>query len=117
MASVAVIVADPKQSGVKRLKQERIALPEEIDNASICDEIVGSSAALKKCCLLRIRLLPQTRPYWSRAKPGTGKELVARAIHKRSRRSDLLSASTVLARRRMHNRSKLTFVGSSRHES
>ena len=85
MASVAVIVADPKQSGV-RLKQERIALPEEIDNASICDEIVGSSAALEEVLSLAYKVAPTDATVLVTGETGTGKELVARAIHKRSRR-------------------------------
>ena len=85
MASVAVIMADPKQSGV-RLKQERIALPEEIDNASICDEIVGSSAALEEVLSLAYKVAPTDATVLVTGETGTGKELVARAIHKRSRR-------------------------------
>ncbi len=47
MASVAVIMADPKQSE-ERVEQESVALPEEIDKRSMCDEIVGSSGVLQK---------------------------------------------------------------------
>ena len=57
MASVAVIMADPKQSE-ERLKHESVALPEEIDKGSMCDEIVGSSGALQKVLSLVSKVAP-----------------------------------------------------------
>jgi len=86
MASVAVIMADPKQSE-ERLKHESVALPEEIDNGSMCDEIVGSSGALQKVLSLVSKVAPTDATVLITGETGTGKELVARAIHRRSRRS------------------------------
>ena len=86
MASVAVIMADPKQSE-ERLKQESVALPEEIDKGSMCDEIVGSSGALQKVLSLVSKVAPTDATVLITGETGTGKELVARAIHRRSRRS------------------------------
>ena len=86
MASVAVIIADPKQSGV-RLKQERDALPEEIDRGSMCSEIVGSSDALREVLSLVSKVAPTDANVLVTGETGTGKELVARAIHIRSHRS------------------------------
>ena len=86
MASVAVIMLDPKQSE-ERLKHESVALPEEIDNGSICDEIVGSSGALQKVLSLVSKVAPTDATVLITGETGTGKELVARAIHRRSRRS------------------------------
>src|ERR1700692_3180869 len=86
MASVAVIMADPKQSE-KRLKHESVALREEIDKRSMCDEIVGSSGALQKGLSLVSKVAPSNAMVLITGETGTGKELVARAIHKQSHRS------------------------------
>jgi formate hydrogenlyase transcriptional activator len=86
MASVAVFVANPKQPE-ERLKHSRIALREEIDKASMCDEIVGTSAALRKIHSLVSKVAPTDATVLVTGETGTGKELVARAIHRRSPRS------------------------------
>jgi transcriptional regulator with GAF, ATPase, and Fis domain len=86
MASVAVIMADPMQTE-ERLKQESVALPEEVDKGSMCDEIVGSSGALQKALSLVSKVAPTDATVLITGETGTGKELVARAIHRRSRRS------------------------------
>src|SRR6266702_3956482 len=86
MASVAVSMADAKQSE-ERLKHESVALPEEIDKGSMCDEIVGSSGALQKVLSLVSKVAPTDSTVLLTGETGTGKELIARAIHKRSRRS------------------------------
>ena len=86
MASVAVFIADPKQSE-ETLKHENVALREEIDRGSMCDEIVGSSGALQKVLSLVSKVAPTDATVLITGETGTGKELVARAIHRRSRRS------------------------------
>jgi len=86
MASVAVVIADPKQSE-ERLKHESVALPEEIDKGAMCDEIVGSSGALQKVLSLVSKVAPTDATVLVTGETGTGKELVARAIHRQSRRS------------------------------
>jgi transcriptional regulator with GAF, ATPase, and Fis domain len=85
MASVAAIMAVPKQSEAT-LKHESVALPEEIDKRSMCDEIVGSSDALQKALSLVSKVAPTDATVLVTGETGTGKELVARAIHSRSRR-------------------------------
>jgi transcriptional regulator with GAF, ATPase, and Fis domain len=86
MASVAVIMADPRQSE-ERLKHESVALPEEIDKGSMCNEIVGSSGALQKVLSLVSKVAPTDATVLITGETGTGKELIARAIHRQSRRS------------------------------
>src|SRR5947209_8751932 len=86
MASRAIFIADPKQSE-ERLKHESVALPEVIDKGSMCDEIVGSSGALQKVLSLVSKVAPTDATVLITGETGTGKELVARAIHRRSRRS------------------------------
>jgi formate hydrogenlyase transcriptional activator len=86
MASFAVSMADPKQSE-ERLKHESFTLPGEIDKGSMCDEIVGSSGALQKVLSLVSKVAPTDATVLVTGETGTGKELVARAIHRRSHRS------------------------------
>ena len=86
MASVAVIMANPKQSE-ERLKHEGFGLPEELDKGSMCGEIVGSSAALRGVLSRGSKVAPTDATVLITGETGTGKELVARAIHRRSRRS------------------------------
>jgi len=86
MASVAVFIADPKQSG-ERPEHENVALREEIDRASMFEGIVGTSAALRRVLSLVSKVAPTDATVMVTGETGTGKELVARAIHRRSRRS------------------------------
>src|ERR1700757_3376116 len=86
MAGVAVIMGDPKQSE-ERLRHESVTLPKEIDKGSMCDEIVGSSGALQKVLSLVSKVTPTDATVLVTGETGTGKELVARAIHRRSQRS------------------------------
>ena len=86
MASVAVFIADPKQSE-QRLKHENFALRQEEDKASMYDEIIGTSSALQKVLSLVSKVAPTDATVMVTGETGTGKELVARAIHRRSRRS------------------------------
>jgi len=85
MASAAVFIADPKSQ--ERVQHENLALREEIDTGSISDEIVGTSAALKRVLSLVSKVAPTDASVLVTGETGTGKELVARAIHRRSRRS------------------------------
>jgi transcriptional regulator with GAF, ATPase, and Fis domain len=86
MASRAIFIADPKQSQ-ERLQHENLALRDGIDGTSICDEIVGSSGALQKVLSLVSKVAPTDASVLVTGETGTGKELVARAIHRQSRRS------------------------------
>jgi transcriptional regulator with PAS, ATPase and Fis domain len=86
MAIAAVFIADPKQSQ-ERVQHENLALREGIDRAPMCDEIVGTSAALKRVLSLVSKVAPTDASVLVTGETGTGKELVARAIHRRSHRS------------------------------
>ena len=76
---------------IKKLKdqllEENIALRQEIDQASLFEEIVGSSKALRNTLAQVARVAPTDSTVLITGESGTGKELVARAIHKRSHRS------------------------------
>src|SRR6202171_3283877 len=87
MASVAaVFIGDPKQSE-QRLKHENVALRREVDRASMHDEIIGTSSALQKVLCLVSKVAPTDATVMVTGETGTGKEVVARAIHRRCRRS------------------------------
>src|SRR5258708_39862802 len=87
MASSAVFITDVKQSEERLQHHEDVALREEVDQASIFEEIVGTSAALQKVLALVSKVAPTDASVLITGETGTGKELVARAIHRRSRRS------------------------------
>ena len=76
---------------IKELKdelyRENLALREEIDQASMFEEIVGTSEALRNVLLQLAKVAPTDSTVLITGETGTGKELVARAIHKRSQRS------------------------------
>jgi formate hydrogenlyase transcriptional activator len=71
----------------ERMRNERLALREDIDRASMFEEIVGSSPALHFILAQVEKVAPTDSTVVIRGETGTGKELIARAIHKRSRRS------------------------------
>jgi PAS domain S-box-containing protein len=70
-----------------RLYKENIALKEEVDQASMFEEIVGSSEPLRRVLAHVAKVAPTDSTVLITGETGTGKELVARAIHKRSPRS------------------------------
>jgi len=71
-----------------RLQQENIALREEVEKTSMFEEIVGASQPLRAVLAQVSRVAPTDSTVLINGETGTGKELVARAIHKMSRRSD-----------------------------
>src|SRR6266849_1694420 len=70
-----------------RLQMENLALKEEVDQASMFEEIIGSSGALNRVLTHVTRVAPTDSTVLIKGETGTGKELVARAIHRLSRRS------------------------------
>ena len=70
-----------------QLYEENLALKEEIDQASMFEEIIGSSEKLRRVLVHVARVAPTDSTVLITGETGTGKELVARAIHKRSQRS------------------------------
>jgi predicted ATPase/GAF domain-containing protein len=70
-----------------QLQSENIVLREEIDKASMFEQIVGASPPLRNVLSRVSKVAPTDSSDLITGETGTGKELVARAIHKRSRRS------------------------------
>jgi transcriptional regulator with GAF, ATPase, and Fis domain len=70
-----------------QLQKENIFLRQEIDRTSIFEEIVGASPALRSVLSYVSKVAPTGSTVLITGETGTGKELVARAIHKRSARS------------------------------
>jgi formate hydrogenlyase transcriptional activator len=70
-----------------RLYNENLALKEEIDRSLMIEEIVGGSPALRAVLSRVSKVAPTDSTVLLTGETGTGKELIARAIHKRSPRS------------------------------
>jgi formate hydrogenlyase transcriptional activator len=83
---VGIDIEDRKQAE-QRLQNENVSLREEIDKASMFEEIVGTSPPLRTALSRISKVAPTDSSVLITGETGTGKELVARAIHRRSRRS------------------------------
>jgi transcriptional regulator with GAF, ATPase, and Fis domain len=70
-----------------RLHSENVILREQIDQVFMFEEIVGSSAALKTVHSRIVKVAPTDSSVLITGETGTGKELIARAIHKVSQRA------------------------------
>jgi formate hydrogenlyase transcriptional activator len=71
----------------EKLREENLALREEIDRSSMYEEIVGSSGPLRRVLSQVAKVAPTNSTVLILGETGTGKELIASAIHKRSDRS------------------------------
>jgi PAS domain S-box-containing protein len=70
-----------------QLYQENVALREEVDKASMFEDIVGSSPPLRAVLSRVSKVAPTDSTAFISGETGTGKELIARAIHRRSPRA------------------------------
>jgi len=78
---------EDRKRNEERLREENLALREEIDRSSMYEEIVGSSAPLRRVLSQVGKVAPTDSTVLILGETGTGKELIAGAIHKRSNRS------------------------------
>jgi formate hydrogenlyase transcriptional activator len=79
---------DDRVCAEERIRNENLALREQIDRQSMFEDIVGSSEALRKVLRQVTKVAPSDSTVLILGETGTGKELIARAIHKRSRRAE-----------------------------
>jgi PAS domain S-box-containing protein len=70
-----------------QLYKENLALRDEVDRVSMFEEILGTSEALQEVVSRVIKVAPTDASVLITGETGTGKELIARALHKRSARS------------------------------
>src|SRR2546429_2569865 len=78
---------DDRKRTEERTRNENLALREDIDRASMFEEIIGSSPSLRRVLAQVAKVATTDSTVLILGETGTGKELVARAIHKRSRRA------------------------------
>jgi formate hydrogenlyase transcriptional activator len=79
---------EERKHAEERTQNENVALREQIDRDSMFEDIVGSSDALRKVLRQVAKVAPSDSTVLILGETGTGKELIARAIHKRSSRSE-----------------------------
>src|ERR1700756_5438989 len=79
---------DDRVRAEERTRNENLALREQIDRDSMFEDIVGSSEALRKVLRQIAKLASSDSTVLILGETGTGKELIARSIHKRSDRVD-----------------------------
>src|SRR5580700_1297995 len=84
--AAATDIEERKQTE-ERMRNENLALREQIDQAFMFEDIVGSSPALQTVLSSIVRVAPTDSTVLITGETGTGKELIARAIHKHSQRS------------------------------
>jgi PAS domain S-box-containing protein len=77
----------------QRLQNENVALREEVDRVSMFEEIVGASTTLSTVLARVAKVAPMDSTVLITGETGTGKELIARAIHKGSRRAQRVFVS------------------------
>ncbi len=78
---------EDRKRAEERIRNENLALREEIDRSSMHEEIVGSSQVLRSVISQAGKVAPTDSTVLIFGETGTGKELIARAIHNRSKRS------------------------------
>jgi len=78
---------DDQKSTEQRLRNENLVLREEIDRSSMFEEIVGSSKPMAALLKKVDKVAPSDSTVLILGETGTGKELIARALHRRSKRA------------------------------
>src|SRR5580704_3926845 len=77
-----------QKNAEERLRNENVALREEIDHSSMFEEIVGCSDPMRKVLTQVAKVAPSDSTVLILGETGTGKELIARALHRRSSRAN-----------------------------
>jgi formate hydrogenlyase transcriptional activator len=78
---------DDQKKAEERLRNENLVLREEINRSSMFEEIVGSSKPVQQLLRKVEKVAPSDSTVLILGETGTGKELIARALHRRSKRT------------------------------
>jgi formate hydrogenlyase transcriptional activator len=78
---------DDRKRSEERTQNENLVLREEIERSSMFEEIVGSSEGLRQVLAQVSKVAPTDSTVLILGETGTGKELIARAIHNLSKRA------------------------------
>jgi PAS domain S-box-containing protein len=79
---------EDRKRAEEEIRKENIALREELGKTSMFEEVIGTSSALQMVLARAAKVAPTDSTVLIMGETGTGKELIARAIHKRSKRSE-----------------------------
>src|SRR5438876_109011 len=79
---------EDRKRAEEEIRKENIALREELGKTSMFEEVIGTSPALQMVLARAAKVAPTDSTVLIMGETGTGKELIARAIHKRSNRSE-----------------------------
>src|SRR4051812_17337909 len=85
--NTATDIEDRKRAE-EEIRKENIVLRQEIGSTSMFEEVLGTSSALQNVLALAAKVAPTDSTVLIAGETGTGKELIARAIHKRSKRGE-----------------------------
>ena len=78
---------DDRKKTEERLRNENLVLREEIDRSFMFEEIVGSCKPMQQVLKQVEKVAPSDSTILILGETGTGKELIARALHRRSKRA------------------------------
>jgi formate hydrogenlyase transcriptional activator len=84
--NTAIDIEDRKRAE-EEIRKENIALREELGKTSMFEEVIGTSSVLQMVLARAAKVAPTDSTVLIMGETGTGKELIARAIHQRSKRS------------------------------
>jgi formate hydrogenlyase transcriptional activator len=79
---------DDRKKTEERLRNENLVLREEIDRSSMFEEIVGSCKPMRQVLKQVEKVAPSDSTVLILGETGTGKEMIARALHRRSKRAN-----------------------------
>jgi formate hydrogenlyase transcriptional activator len=85
---VTVTDIDDQKRKEEQLRNENLVLREEIDRSSMFEEIVGSCKPMRHLLKQVEKVAPSDSTVLILGETGTGKELIARALYRRSKRAN-----------------------------